>query len=345
MEKKVEVGSKRRIIVILEGVDRYRVVEAMVEGVRVILNYRGETYSPAYVHGIAGTAFHVAGICPCAPTCTPGVDPLKLAQAFGYLAEQMPLFNESINWDWDKPAPDEMLYSMIDRIKEDIRRERPVLVWHVFMNCEWDVVAGFNDEKKVFLGRGSNQGLDEYAEASWTRPRESLDICPALGAIFIGEKIGNFDVKGAELASLKAAVAHAHSQLNVDKLGCSKWVFLEGYQAYQRWVNDFRNPEKVRDLGDAYCYGIYRSTHRTAADYLEEIAPKHLEIRGSLLAASNNFKAEADILDQAESLLWWNSPEGPDPERNRKAFAILEQAYEHYQRGIEAIEELLEKVT
>ena len=49
---------------ILENVDRYRVIEAMVEGVRVILNYRGEPYSPAYFQGISGAAFHIAGICP-----------------------------------------------------------------------------------------------------------------------------------------------------------------------------------------------------------------------------------------------------------------------------------------
>ena len=37
---------------ILEGVDRYRVMEPMFEPVRVVLSYRGEAYSPAYVQGI-----------------------------------------------------------------------------------------------------------------------------------------------------------------------------------------------------------------------------------------------------------------------------------------------------
>ena len=34
--------------VIIDGVDRYRVIEPMVEGVRIILSHRGERYSPAY---------------------------------------------------------------------------------------------------------------------------------------------------------------------------------------------------------------------------------------------------------------------------------------------------------
>jgi len=50
--------------IILPGVDRYQVREAMFEGVRVILSYRGEPYTPAYIQGISGAAFRVAGICP-----------------------------------------------------------------------------------------------------------------------------------------------------------------------------------------------------------------------------------------------------------------------------------------
>ena len=327
---------------ILNNVDRYRVVEAIVEGVRVILNYRGEPYSPAYVQGISGAAFHIAGICPCAPTCTPGIEPLELARLFGYQVEQLPLFNEVVKWD--QPAPDELLYLMIDRIKTDICSGKPVLVWHAFTNAEWDVVAGFDDEQKVFLGRGSYLGLDGYAEASWTRPRECLDICPAFGAIFISEKVGTFDAEKAEIESLKNAVLHAHSQKNADKMGGSDWVFLEGFLAYQRWKNDFKSPKKTRSVGDAYCYGVYRSTHRAAADYLKELAPKYPAVRETLLDASSSFQAEANTLDQAENFLWWNSPEGPDSERNQNASNALEKAFGHYQRGIEAIEESLRRV-
>jgi hypothetical protein len=328
---------------ILKNVDRYRVVEAMVEGIRVILNYRGEPYSPAYVQGISGAAFHIAGICPCAPTCTPGIEPLELAGLFGYQAEPMPLFNDSVKPD--QLAPDELLYTLIERVKDDIHHDQPVLVWHAFTAAEWDVVAGFDDERKVFLGRGSYMGLDGYAEASWERPRTAIEICPALGAIFIGEKVGEFETEQAEIDSLKNAVAHALSQKNVDKLGGSEWVFLEGFQAYQRWINDFKSPQKSRGMGDAYCYGVYRSTHRAAAEYLKELAPKYPAVQEKLLEASSSFNAEADILDGAERLLWWNSPEGPDPERNRQASITLEQAFSHYQRGIESIEGALRRLT
>ena len=324
---------------ILDNVDRYRVVEPMFEGIRVILDYRGEPYSAAYIQGISGAAFHVGGICPCAPTCTPGIDPLELVCLFGYQAEQLPLFNEVVKWD--QPAPDELLNTLIDRVKGDIRNRKPVLVWHAFTNAEWDVVAGFDDERRLFFGRGSYQGMDGYAEASWTRPRECLDICPANGAIFIGEKVGIFEAEEAELSSLKAAVTHAHFQANVDKPGGREWVFLEGFLAYQRWIDDFKSPEKVRGLGDAYCYGIYRSTHRAAATYLGELASRHPVAQDKLLAASRSFSAEADVLDRAESLLWWNSPEGPDPERNCRASAVLEEAFGHYQAGIGYIEEAL----
>ena len=60
---------------VLQGVDRYRVTEPMFEGVRIILNYRGEQYSPEYIQGISGAAFRIAGICPCAPTdCVSGFE-------------------------------------------------------------------------------------------------------------------------------------------------------------------------------------------------------------------------------------------------------------------------------
>ena len=90
---------------------------------------------------------------------------------------------------------------LIPRIKESIQAGQPVLVWHASTNAEWAVVAGFDDEKGVFLGRGSYAGLDEYAEAKQTRPQEATRICPAFGATFIGEKTGVFDAQAAEEGS------------------------------------------------------------------------------------------------------------------------------------------------
>jgi hypothetical protein len=54
---------------IIHNIEPYQVVEPMYEGIRVILSHRGVLYSPAYVQGISGAAFHVGGICPCAPQC------------------------------------------------------------------------------------------------------------------------------------------------------------------------------------------------------------------------------------------------------------------------------------
>jgi len=69
----------------------------------------------------------------------------------------------------------------------------------------------------------------------------------------------------------------------------------------------------------------------------------NITLRDSLLKASRHFATEADILNKGESLLWWRSPEGPDPERNQQAATLLDQAYTSYRGGIEAIEQAIEK--
>lgn len=38
--------------VVLPGLDPYLVAEAMFEGLRVLLSYRGEPYTPAYIQGL-----------------------------------------------------------------------------------------------------------------------------------------------------------------------------------------------------------------------------------------------------------------------------------------------------
>ena len=145
-----------------------------------------------------------------------------------------------------------------------------------FTTAEFDVVTGFDDDKGTFLGRGSYAGMgEEYAEAPQARTVTTAHIGGVPQAILIGEQVRDFDARGAEIAALKTAVAHAHSQNNVDKLGGEGWVMLQGLACYDRWINDFRDPERKRDMGDAYCYGIYRSTHRAAAAFLREIAPKY----------------------------------------------------------------------
>ena len=59
------------------------------------------------------------------------------------------------------------------------------------------------------------------------------------------------------------------------------------------------------------------------------------------VTAGSCFTAEADILDQAETLLWWNSPEGVDAQRNQEAGRVLVEACSLYRQGIEGIEAAL----
>jgi hypothetical protein len=181
---------------------------------------------------------------------------------------------------WKDNDASEEMQALIPRIKDSVRVGRPVLVWHAFTTAEWDVVAGFDDEKGVFLGQGSYAGLKGYAEAKQTRPQEATKICPAFGATFIGEKTGKFDARAAELAALREAVRHARDHAETHQPGRPD---LEGLRAYDRWVEKFRKSDSSRDSGDSYCYYIYRSTHRAASGFLREIAPRYKQAKEALL--------------------------------------------------------------
>jgi hypothetical protein len=314
---------------IINNVDKYRVVEPLFEGIRVILSCLKESYSPEYIQGISGAAFRIGGICPCAPTCTYAMEPIELIKMLGYDAKYIAI---------DKNSLENQGESILKQIKEEIKKMRPVLVWHAFTNYEWDVVCGFDDSKKLLYGRGSYLGDGEYASSEETRFL-NCDNCP--GVIFIGQKVSLFDAKKAEEKALREAVQHAHSEKNKDKIGDSEWVFLEGLNAYQRWINDFKSPEKKRTQGDSYCYMVYRTTHRAAAGFLREIAPKYTKAEKHLYKAAENFYNEADTLNNAHELLWWDSPEGPDLERNKKISDILSTACNQYTQGIKEIEAAL----
>ena len=111
--------------------------------------------------------------------------------------------------------------------------------------------------------------------------------------------------------------------------------------AYDRWINDFKNPEKTRESGDSYCYGIYKSTHRAASQFLSEIAPKYPEATQYLESAAKHFAHEAELLDSGADLLWWDAPKGPDAERNARAVKLLTEARESYASGIKEIKRAL----
>jgi hypothetical protein len=211
--------------------------------------------------------------------------------------------------------------------------------------CEWDVVAGFDDRQHLFLGRGSYAGADGYAEADQRRNVTCLEMCPALGAILIGDRVAEFDARSAETAALQEAVRHAHSTEGQDRLSGDEWVMLHGLLCYDRWIDDWSSPEKVRTAGDSYCLGVYRSTHRAAAGFLREIAPKYPQAEAYLERAAVAFTVEADALDTAVPFLGWEAPEGPDAVRNDRLVPLLRQARDGYARGIGQIESALDAMS
>jgi hypothetical protein len=217
-----------------------------------------------------------------------------------------------------------------------------VIVWHAFTNAEFDVVAGFDETKGTFLGRGSYAGLDDgYAEAPWSRMVTTAYIGGQPSAISVGAHSRPFDARRAEIAALQEAVRHARSQKNVDKLDSQEWVMLDGLACYDRWVDDWRNLQKKRTIGDAYCLGVYRSTHRAAAGFMRELATNYPIVRAQFELAAEAFAAEADTLDATVPLMWWDAPEGPEPGRNAQLVPLLSQARDNYARAIDEIESAL----
>lgn len=93
------MGAETRVV--LEGVDRFRVMEPVFECVRVVLSYLGESYSPAYIQGISGAAFRIAGICPCAPTCSTAMWTDALVDLLGYEMHHHKLTDSIPGVDWD----------------------------------------------------------------------------------------------------------------------------------------------------------------------------------------------------------------------------------------------------
>ena len=322
---------------ILEGVDHYRVMDPLFEGIRVVMSYRGAAYSPAYIQGISGAAFRIGGTCPCAPTCSLARQPVDLIHLLGYRAEHLALYDEGIDLESE-------VYRVLDRVKEEIRAGRPALLWHAFTTAEWDVVAGFDEADNHLYGRGSYMGLDEYAAADETRTIRCLHICPALGAMLVGDKTGAYDALGAEIAALKEAVRHARSRANKESLDGGDWAMLDGLLCYDRWVSEFRNETaKLPSMGDRYCLGVYRSTHRAAASFLHELAQEHAAAE-QLEGGAAQFAREADALNACAELLVpaWQLPIAPDPAINRQAAMLLAQARDHYAAGITSIETSLQ---
>jgi len=332
--------------VVLEGVDHYRVNSPLFEGVRVILAYRGEAYSPAYVAGVSGAAFRLAGPCPCAPTCEAKQWPADLIQLFGYRAELVGLGGP-------EEDPKAKLPQLLARVREEIRAGRPVLVWNAFGTTEFDVVAGFDEDSQELIGRGFRFRGGDYDRAPAAGVAER-HIAPALGAILAGEKVKDFDARGAELAALRDAVAHAHGAAS------SLPSMPSGLRCYDAWIESYerrgaitraQSRDEKEDLGwvkmlppdDSYALLIYSSTHEAASAFLREIAPKYPEGKVYLELAAGHFAGEAAALRAVQAALGDRSKEATEEQCVRAASA-LRDARANYALGIEELARALGKI-
>lgn len=331
--KPTDVGER----LVLENVDRYRVVEPLFEAARVILSYRGEKHSPAYVQGISGAAFRVAGPCPCAPTCDWAMSTDDLIKLLGYEVTRLGVPAEGSERE---PKMKEMLA----RIKDEVRAGRPAIMWHAFTSCENDVVCGFDEGTHELYGRGSYAGLDGYAQADEMRALEATEGCGGPHALLIGEKTGAFDARAAELAALKGALAHAHGASRSAGFGGPS-----GLEAYDLWIAGYRSyahkfgvtAENART--DGYVLSILSSTRLAAADFMRELAAKHRQAKTELEMAGEHFAREAAAL-RACHKVGADGPEKPTEDQCLRSAAYLEEARAMYALAIGEIGRALGKI-
>ncbi|MCL2741225.1 MAG: hypothetical protein FWE70_03830 [Oscillospiraceae bacterium] len=311
---------------VLEGVENHEVREANFEALRLALNATGAGLSPAYLHGLAGSAFRIGGICPCAPTCTLAMSPSELLRLLGYGYTEYP---------YDGSDKEGALAKAVAAVCASIDAGVPALVWHAFQVCEWDVVTGYDRAEEAFIGK-----VPWDAACTVKRPwKNTLDTFAAQGpmAIVIGRGgRPDFDGRAAEVAALREAVRHANDPENADKAGGGEWVFLQGKAAYGRWAGDFADPARKKGHGDAYCADIYPSAHAQAGPFLRGIAPGYPKAEGALAKAASLFELEATKLAEAKPLLGWDAPE-EDAGRNAKAAAILSEAAGLYGEAMDAL--------
>jgi len=306
---------------VIQNVDRYRVTEPLFEGARVILNHLGERYTPAYIQGVSGAAFRMSGGCPSRPTCFYTRWTSDFIRYLGYEVTEVPC---------KSPDGNDLTAAMIDAVKAQIDKGRPALVWHAFTNMEWDVVCGYDEAQRQFIGRGSYKGMSDYERERWDRPG-TAEI--ALGAILIGEKQFTPNAGKLETDALLDAVKFARrttdSPLPYER---------EGVQFYRWWAEAYRSDAKERDAADAYCHEVYTSARHAGVDFLREIAPVHPDREAALLKAADCFAREVDALERARPFLSWHSPWGVDPARNRAVAPLIAEAADWYEKGIACLE-------
>ncbi|MCL2576738.1 MAG: helix-turn-helix domain-containing protein [Defluviitaleaceae bacterium] len=315
---------------ILVNVDKYRYYDPLFEGVRIILSAMGEKYSPEYILGVSGSVFKIAGGCPSRPTCVSDYMYADFFKMWGYEIQGYPCVGEDGS---DKTN------EMIEAVKKHIDNGKPALVWHAFTTEEWDVVCGYDNDTKQFIGRGTHKGREDYHRESWDRAKTSS--VHGFGAVLVNRKIGEFNEREAEINSLKNAIAHARKTLTEGQQDFE----YEGIEFYRKWAEDYSKTGKERSLADSYCYDTYSSVRRAAVKYLRELANKYApDFRDNLEYAATSFEKEADELAKAKPLISWDSPWGIDEARSEQLAPILSVAAGYYEKGIEYLEKLLQQL-
>ena len=239
----------------------------------------------------------------------------------GYELTEYPCFDENGNDVTDK---------MVEAVKKQIDGGKPALVWNAFSVAEYDVVCGYDDEAKHFIGRCALKGNDDYTREPWDRAK-TCDACPPFGAVLIGGKVSDFDMKKAEIESLVNAVKHARKESDD-----------EGIKFYREWAEEYSREGKERGAADAYCYDVYSSVRKAAVAYLHSLANNYDgTVSDCFHYAAASFEKEANELAKAKPYVSWDSPWGIDEQRSKNVAPILKAAAEHYEKGIEYLEKIL----
>ncbi|NPV48765.1 MAG: hypothetical protein HPY69_17635 [Armatimonadetes bacterium] len=328
--------------VVIRDIPPYAYMDAMFEAFRLALQARGETYSAAYIQGLSGMAFRLAGPCPCAPTCSSGLSPEELLTLLGYEFEPLVLGERTESSE--QPVPE-----VVERVRAEVRAGRPTPVWHAFTTYEWDLVCGYDDTQEVFLGRGSYAGTPEaYAEAPQTRMTKA-EVSPGYHVMIIGQKTSTLDARAAELAALEEAVRHAHGQrdpfLDDPAAQPVPWRMRQGEACYDAWIRRYADDPNTVPNGqqDSYPLGVYASTREAAPIFLREIAPHFPAAKLSLDRAGEHFAAEAKSLGELwrDLLIWDTKWTEPDPAKAARAVELFTSARDGYRRGIRDLERAL----
>lgn len=256
----------------------------------------------------------------------------ELVQKLGYEIEKCEFLDES-GVDMNRWK------GMVEKIKTEIDNQRPVAMWSQFAFAEWGVINGYDDDKQVFIGCDSNHERKSFIETPYDKA-SSIDV-PVFGAIFIGDRIFEPDLRELEIASLEEAVKHAETvtEINPDP---SKWTFLNGIQAYERWRDSFKdNPGRQKYPGDSYCFRVYYNTHMAAHDYLMEIVPKYKGAEELLKEAAGCFKNEREVLKDTWKTLGFSAPREISEEGMKVAHESIGKACSFYAEGIGYIKKAL----